>query len=247
MLDISNFVLHTVYSCARWCYCRAEQERRLRNGQFCKVKQLVVIALVFVASQLMPVSHAGAVDSVLVNCVETPGINDTKDNHRPDVFNLSNNLARRVGSADVARGKVIYLVGRVTDAHCTPLTNVNVFIWQADSRGVYAGHRGYDKKFLGSGKATTDNLGNFGFITVVPGGNSDSDPVIHFLIKHPAFPEFQTDMFFEGIGNQGLSNLSRIPSAMRRLLTARYAGKKGGIPVYEFNLTFADNTSTPYE
>ncbi|KJV67297.1 dioxygenase family protein [Anaplasma phagocytophilum str. ApNP] len=149
VLDISNFVLHTVYSCARWCYCRAEQERRLRNGQFCKVRQLVVIALVFIASQLMPVSHARAVDSVLVNCVETPGINDTKDNHRPDVFNLSNNLARRVGSADVARGKVIYLVGRVTDAHCTPLTNVNVFIWQADSRVFMLVREATIRSFLG--------------------------------------------------------------------------------------------------
>ena len=185
-------------------------------------------------------TEAKAVDPVLINCVETPGISDMTGERKPKTFNLSNNLARHTGSPIVADGEVIYLMGRVTDSRCNPVPNVNVFVWQADHNGVYMGNPGYDEKFRGSGKATTDNLGNFGFITVMPGRHMSGDPRVHFLIKHPAFPDFQTEMFFEGMGSSGSSHFSRIPDAMKDLLTAKYVGREDNTKIYEFNLTFAD-------
>ncbi|MDB1135181.1 protocatechuate 3,4-dioxygenase [Candidatus Anaplasma sp. TIGMIC] len=225
--------------------CEKAGDRSLSRG----VKSVlftVTAAVVMVGLGLCAI-EARAVDSVLVNCVETPGIKDVTDAQKPAVFNISNNLARKAGSPDSAEGKKIFLIGRVTDAHCNPVTNANVFIWQADSRGVYSGDPGYDKMFLGSGKATTDNLGNYGFITVMPGKHRGADPKVHFLIKHHAFPDFQTEMFFEGENSIRHSSLSRIPRAMKRLLTARHVGQEYGVDIYEFNLTFADIEDTPYE
>ncbi|MGN7678794.1 MAG: protocatechuate 3,4-dioxygenase [Anaplasma sp.] len=209
---------------------------------------------------LLCFSHeAAAVDPVIINCVETPEIRDISE--MPLVFNLSNNLSRKPGSSTVADGELIYVVGRVTDAECRPLGNVNVFIWQADSRGFYsggasasgtgsdAGSGTYDVNFSGSGKATTDNLGNFSFITVMPGRHMGRSPRIHFLVKREGFPEFQTEMFFEGPDDHEDSNLSRIPKAMQWLLTARRidqdvagrnAGREGNVKKYEFNITFAE-------
>ena len=184
------------------------------------------------------VPEAFAVDPVIINCVETPGIEADSENYKPAVFNLTNNLARRTGSAAVADGEVVYLVGRVTDSLCRPVSNVNVFVWQADSRGKYSKDEGFDRKFNGSGKATTDNLGNFGFITIVPGEHFGGSPRVHFLVKHPMLPDFQTEMFFEGKGSEGYSSLSRIPGSMRKLLTARLIGEERGTKIYEFNLTF---------
>ncbi|TZF78871.1 protocatechuate 3,4-dioxygenase [Anaplasma marginale] len=201
---------------------------------------------------------AGAVDPVIVNCVETPEIHDVSE--MPNVFNLSNNLARKPGSPVVADGELVYIVGRVTDSKCHPLSNVSVFMWQADSRGVYnsgrvassgeaAGSLGkpgevkYDEHFNGSGKATTDNLGNFGFVTIMPGRHMGRSPRLHFLLKHQDFPELQTEMFFEGLGGSEDPGFSRIPASMRKLLTARLVDEGGetGVKVYEFNMTFAEN------
>lgn len=201
---------------------------------------------------------AGAVDPVIVNCVETPEVRDVSE--MPSVFNLSNNLARKPGSPVVADGELVYIVGRVTDSRCHPLGNVSVFMWQADSHGIYnaskaadlgeategsnkSGATGYDTNFSGSGKATTDNLGNFGFITVMPGQHMGRSPRVHFLLKHQDFPELQTEMFFEGLGNSDDPGLSRIPAAMRKLLTARLVdgGSETGVKVYEFNMAFAEN------
>ncbi|WP_262998221.1 protocatechuate 3,4-dioxygenase [Anaplasma capra] len=203
---------------------------------------------------------ASAADPVIVNCVETPEISDVSE--MPDVFNLSNNLARKSGSSVVADGELVYIVGRVTDPKCRPLSNVSVFIWQADSRGLYStkgksigsdtAGKGlgktdeitYDENFNGSGKATTDNLGNFSFVTVIPGKHMGRSPRVHFLLKHKDFPELQTEMFFEGFaGNSEDPNLSRIPATMRKLLTARLANQDSetGVRVYEFNVTFSEN------
>ncbi|MFV9838844.1 MAG: protocatechuate 3,4-dioxygenase [Aaplasma endosymbiont of Hyalomma asiaticum] len=212
---------------------------------FDKAKFLIVVTVL--ACETLFTTGARAVDSVLINCVETPGISDMSGERKPEAFNLSNNLARQTGSPVVADGEVIYLVGRVTDSKCNPVPNVNVFVWQSDHNGVYSGNPGYDEKFSGSGKATTDNLGNFGFITVMPGRHMSSDPRIHFLIKHPAFPDFQTEMFFEGMGNSGSSHFSRIPDEMKDLLTARYVGKEDDTRIYGFNLTFADGVRSSNE
>ncbi|MGN7661365.1 MAG: protocatechuate 3,4-dioxygenase [Anaplasma sp.] len=230
-----------------------------RMGELCERlhRQLRCIPCLLAVCMLCFSHEAAAVDPVIVNCVETPEIRDISE--MPIVFNLSNNLSRKPGSSAVADGEPIYVVGRVTDAECRPLGNVNVFIWQADSRGLYSGasavERGseassgtYDINFSGSGKATTDNLGNFSFITVMPGRHMGRSPRIHFLVKREGFPEFQTEMFFESPDDHEDSNLSRIPKAMQWLLTARRidqsvvgrnASKEENVKKYEFNITFA--------
>ena len=223
--------------------CCMSEGRRLKRFFL----RSVWLTTMIVCLQNFLVVRAWAVDPVIVNCIETPGIEADSENYKPTVFNLTNDLTRRVGSAVVAEGEVVYLVGRVTDSLCRPVSNVNVFVWQADSKGKYSKDEGFDRRFNGSGKVTTDNLGNYGFITIVPGGHFGGSPRVHFLVKHPELPDFQTEMFFEGKGSEGHSSLSRIPGSMRKLLTARLIGEEGGVKIYEFNLTFPGKDDVMHE
>ena len=179
-----------------------------------------------------------ASDAVILNCVETPGIKNVVQ--VPKRFNLSSNLLKH--TRHESDRNIIRIVGRVTDAYCRPISGANVFIWHSDSNGRYAGDTDYDRGFHGSGKATTDNLGNYGFTTILPGSSKGRSPLVHFLVKHSALPELQTEMFFEGMedGYDGYE-LSRIPGSIRNLLTARYIGSEHGIEIYEFNITFPDD------
>lgn len=237
-----GFILPKHGGCVRRSLLHVIQGRRLK-----RFLQSVRLMALVVFLQNFLVIHAWAVDPVIVNCVETPGIEADSENYKPAVFNLTNDLTRRTGSAVVAEGEVVYLVGRVTDSLCRPVSNVSVFVWQADYQGLYSKDMGFDKRFNGSGKATTDNLGNFGFITIIPGVHFGGSPRVHFLVKHPELPDFQTEMFFEGKGSEGHSSLSRIPGSMRKLLTARLVGEEEGVKTYEFNLTFPGKEDIAYE
>ena len=52
--------------------------------------------------------------------------------------------------------------------------------------------------FTGSGRAVTDNLGRFNFVTLFPGTYEERAPHIHVRVLHKDFKEFNTEMFFAG-------------------------------------------------
>ncbi|WP_246209641.1 peptidase associated/transthyretin-like domain-containing protein [Wolbachia endosymbiont of Atemnus politus] len=53
-----------------------------------------------------------------------------------------------------------------------------------------------DPNFAGSGRFIVNNLGYYNFISIAPVKISDRAPHINFLVQHPDFPEFTTQMFF---------------------------------------------------
>lgn len=120
---------------------------------------------------------------------------------KPDLFEKSNNLRKRIGSFEFAEGEILYLRGVVTDAFGVPITNVRIRIWQTNSAGKYHtlldnDSEFIDKNFAMSGEASTDNLGQYGFITIFPGFYLDRAPHIHMIVSHPEFGSLETQVYF---------------------------------------------------
>ncbi len=131
----------------------------------------------------------------------TPSRLFTSDLSMPDNFGTTNNLAKKAGSFYRAYGEIIYIQGTVSDSFGVPIHNAVIEIWQTNSAGKYhtllEDGSGYvDKFFSMSGRAISDNLGNYHFITIMPGASSGRAPHININVYHPRFGKLETEMYF---------------------------------------------------
>lgn len=120
----------------------------------------------------------------------------------PDEFFTSNNLAKKSGAFYRAFGEVIFVQGTVQDSFGVPVEGAIIEIWQANAAGKYhslleAGSEYIDKYFNMSGRTITDNLGNYYFVTIMPGATSGRAPHININIYHTKFGKLETEMYFE--------------------------------------------------
>lgn len=120
----------------------------------------------------------------------------------PSQFTSSNNLAKKPGSFYRAFGEIIFVQGTATDSFGLPIAGAIIEIWQTNSAGKYhtlldAENEYIDKYFSMSGRTVTDNLGNYSFITVLPGGSVGRAPHINMNIYHPKFGKLETEVYFE--------------------------------------------------
>jgi protocatechuate 3,4-dioxygenase beta subunit len=155
----------------------------------------------------------------VTSCPITPPVYE--DVTIPEIYK-TNNLRRRTGYATYAKGEFIRITGIVTDSNCVPISNATVQIWHADSKGYYKSlsvenylnddmmysvpkdrfqktyriNKDSDKNFTGSGSTSTDNLGRFTFLSIMPGKVEGKDPVVMFRILHKDFNELSTVMYF---------------------------------------------------
>lgn len=114
--------------------------------------------------------------------------------------NPTNNLRRLSGSPFFAKGVPLYIEGRVFDISGRPIKNVIIQITQTNHYGSYnflveKTSAVHDPYFSSGGVATTNNLGEYSFLTIMPGRYENRAPHIHFNIKHKQF-ELETEMFF---------------------------------------------------
>lgn len=133
----------------------------------------------------------------------TPSRFFTSNLSMPEKFFTSNNLAKKTGSFYRAFGEIIFIQGKITDSFGVPIHNAIVEIWQANAAGKYhtlleQNSNFIDKYFNMSGRAISDNLGNYFFITIMPGTNSGRAPHINMNIYHVDFGRLETEMYFEG-------------------------------------------------
>jgi protocatechuate 3,4-dioxygenase beta subunit len=131
----------------------------------------------------------------------TPSRLFTADLSMPDSFGTTNNLAKKAGSFYRAYGEIIYVQGTITDSFGVPIHNAVIEIWQTNSAGKYhtlleSGSGYVDKFFSMSGRASSDNLGNYHFITIMPGASSGRAPHINMNVYHPRFGKLETEMYF---------------------------------------------------
>jgi protocatechuate 3,4-dioxygenase beta subunit len=162
---------------------------------------LLLLSLVLASPTLL-----AAPDQYLTKCSITPTIDIAKT--EPQNIGETNNLTRQIGSVLQAEGNMIYLSGQVLDKNCVPVTDALVEIWQANTHGVYQyrflikdksykpNKALYDNNFIGSGKMRTNNLGQFSFITIMPGQYTNFAPSINVKIKHEDFKNFTTKIYF---------------------------------------------------
>lgn len=132
----------------------------------------------------------------------TPSRFFSTDISMPSHFSTSNNLAKKVGSFYRAYGEIIFLQGTITDSFGVPIDGAIIEIWQTNAAGKYHtlledGSEYIDKYFNMSGRTITDNLGNYHFITIMPGANTGRAPHINMNIYHSRFGKIETEMYFE--------------------------------------------------
>lgn len=114
--------------------------------------------------------------------------------------NPTNNLRRASGSTFFAKGVPLLIEGRIFDIAGKPISNVRVKVVQANHFGSYnflldADSAVYDPHFMSSGTSVTNNLGEYSFLTIMPGYYKNRAPHLHITISYKDF-EFETEMFF---------------------------------------------------
>jgi protocatechuate 3,4-dioxygenase beta subunit len=132
----------------------------------------------------------------------TPNRLFSADLSRPISFISSNNMIRKAGSFYQAIGEVIHLKGMVTDSFGVPISGAVVDVWQTNSAGKYQSLLEKNSEFMDvnfnmSGRAVTDNLGNYHFLTVMPGSYLNRSPHINMNIYHKSFAKIETEIYFE--------------------------------------------------
>lgn len=132
----------------------------------------------------------------------TPSRFFTADISMPERFSTSNNLAKKAGSFYRAFGEIIFVRGTIADSFGVPIEGTVIEIWQTNAAGKYhtlldEDSEYVDKYFSMSGRAITDNLGQYNFITIMPGSNPGRAPHINMNIYHPKFGRLETEMYFE--------------------------------------------------
>lgn len=131
-----------------------------------------------------------------------------------------------------AKGQVIEIRGRVTQADGKPLDNVVLEIWQADANGRFD-----NPDFAGWGRAATDVDGIFVFRTIKPGACEGRAPHINFGVLYSGLMrQLQTVMFFDLVADPVLDAVKE---------KARLVARKEGNG-YRFDIRLRGEGETPF-
>ena len=146
-------------------------------------------------------NFAKPVPSVFEPKKPTPSRFFSADLSMPETFATTNNLAKKVGSFYRAYGEVIFIQGTIVDSFGVPIEGAVIEIWQTNAAGKYhtllePNSEYIDKYFSMSGRTITDNLGNYHFITIMPGSNPGRAPHINMNIYSTKFGKLETEMYF---------------------------------------------------
>lgn len=153
------------------------------------------IAGVVVIAGLASAAHAG-------NCLPTPRLPTAAYPGAAQV-GFGNNLLAPAGKAVEATGQKLTIYGRVVDNNCVPVANATVELWQANPFGRYAIATPAERvtsgpTFTGAGRATTDNDGNFYFITAFPAPVGKNAPQVNVKVMAEGMADFSTVLYFGG-------------------------------------------------
>ncbi|BDU60530.1 putative dioxygenase [Candidatus Rickettsia kotlanii] len=137
------------------------------------------------------------------------------NDYEPKVFETTNNLLRKTGRLSKFYGERILIKGKVLDQNCVPVADAKVYLWQAGSGGKYpyeplktrVDKRKFtsksDSSFTGSGIATTNNKGEYYFISMLPYKSSRYLRSANIRIEHPSLTTLETRL---DLSNQNMCN-----------------------------------------
>jgi len=132
------------------------------------------------------------------------------NDYEPTQFLPSNNLLRTQGQPDLYCGEKIIIYGKVRDNQCQPVADAKVYLWQANCNGKYPYtplkntakkefiETKHNSTFTGNGTATTNNKGEFVFITTYPGAVNHQAPSVNIRIEHYLQGTIQTQFALHG-------------------------------------------------
>jgi len=152
-------------------------------------------------------SARAAEDKFYVNRLNHCKISEMATNdYEPAKFQSTNNLLRGTGEIPVHCGKKIIVKGRLLDQNCVPVSDAKIYLWQVDCDGKYPYlplRNKIDKSlinsenassFKGSGTATTNNLGEFYFITTYPPAIRGEKSHVNIRAEHRMLGKLQTKL-----------------------------------------------------
>lgn len=169
---------------------------------------IIKISFTLIIISIVGLQAFGANDKFYLNklnyCkITQPQVND----YEPEAFQPSNNLLRSSGKQPIYCGKKIIISGRVLDQNCVPIADAKVYLWQVGCDGKYPypplrtniGQKMLNlsngSSFRGSGTATTNNKGEFHFITIYPPALRSHMPYVNIRVKHYRLGTLQTKLF----------------------------------------------------
>ena len=165
-----------------------------------KLRYFLFSLLVLLSQDLFAQEALGSRDRCVASEIEIKA--DEAKYPGSKLIKNTSNLRRKTGIAITATGDRIYFTGKIVDSNCVPVPDALIEIWQADMGGAYTFPIGknkisHDPNFGGTGRAVTDNEGNFSCLTIFPGNYADRAPHINYRITHVDFKETIGAVFFE--------------------------------------------------
>lgn len=145
-------------------------------------------------------------------CLVTKGIYNA---YEPEIFSLSNNLFENMKNGFFTTNnlhKVIIIRGKILDKNCLPVSDAKIYLWQHGPDGKYPyklKNKSLARKntntasdFKGNGIASSNNLGEFYFITLAPMSFIDhsrkthikTKPFVSIRIEHSKLGKLQTNL-----------------------------------------------------
>jgi protocatechuate 3,4-dioxygenase beta subunit len=163
------------------------------------------------------------------------------NDYEPLEFESTNNLLRKTGQEEIYCGEKIIVHGRVLDQNCVPVSDATLYAWQVNCSGKYTYQplkTLVDKKlidldnstsFTGNGTATTNNKGEFYFITVYPPAMHDLTSHINVRVEHNRLGSLQTNLKLKG---KKVNN----PKDNPELNSISGVAADNGISIYDFEV-----------
>lgn len=165
----------------------------------------------------------------------------TTNDYEPENFEPTNNLLRKAGQEELFCGKKIIVHGKVLDQNCVPVADAKVYIWQVSCNGKYPYKplKNIAKKalvdinrqftFTGNGTATTNNKGEFSFVTTYPPAMHDLPAHIDLRVEHYMLGKIQTTIMLD-------SKKVNSPNDKPELQSIAEAVEAQGVGLYNFEI-----------
>lgn len=182
--------------------------------------------------------------------VSKVAIND----YEPKIFEKNNNLLRKTGEQPIFCGESIIVYGRVLDQNCVPVADAKIYLWQTDCQGLYPysplrkniidknliNDTQNETTFTGNGIATTNNNGEFHFITVYPPAIHKYPPHVNVRVEHFSMGSLQTRLILQ---DHKVTNVRKDPD-LSRISKAAY---QNGLDIYKFEIIIPGENNKDYE
>lgn len=167
---------------------------------------------------------------------------------KPSEYAHYNNITKKEGHFPNKFINKITIKGKVTDTNCVPIPNVRITISQKDEYGVYRFIRSFvpifEKSyrlnyqqystFSGTGTTTSNNRGEFAFITTIPNSRTkDKHRTINISLEHINYPNLSSQIYLGCHIDKHKNNKRFI---LPKLQNYTETLDRQNLPVYNINL-----------